>query len=95
MGDNVHYIRLKEEGDRNVDELSNQDHVTTNAHFSPDKAQLYISEDSETVIKMIIKGRSRMIRHVSGTHRVAFDGLFGSINLDPKIQITYVDTTNQ
>ena len=41
---------------------------------------------------MIIKWRSPTMRHVSRTHRVALDGLFDTINLDPKIQIQYVDT---
>ena len=44
---------------------------------------------------MIIKGRSPTMRHVSGTHRVALDWLFDRINLDLKIQITYIDTKNQ
>ena len=35
------------------------------------------------------------MRHVSRTHRVALDLLFDRINLDPKIQIKYVDTKNQ
>ena len=52
-------------------------------------------EDNEAVIKMIIKGRSPTMRHVSRTHRVALDGLFDRINLDPKIQIKYIDTKNQ
>ena len=56
---------------------------------------LYIFEDSEAVIKMIIKGRSPTMRHVSRTHRVALDWLFDRIYLDPKIQIKYIDTTNQ
>ena len=30
-----------------------------------------------------------------GTHRVAFDWLFDWINLDPKIQIKYIDSKNQ
>ena len=33
--------------------------------------------------------------HVSRTHRVALDWLFDRINLDPKIQIKYIDTKNQ
>ena len=41
-------------------------------------------EDNEAVIKMIIKGRSPTMRHVSRTHRVALDWLFDRINLDPK-----------
>ena len=52
-------------------------------------------EDNEAVIKMIIKGRSPTMRHVSRTHRVALDGLFDRINLEPKIQIKYIDTKNQ
>ena len=56
---------------------------------------LYVSEDNETVIKMTIKGRSPTMRHVSRTHRVAPYWLFDKINLEPKIQIKYVDTKNQ
>ena len=35
------------------------------------------------------------MRHVSRTHWVALDWLFDRINLDPKIQIKYIDTKNQ
>ena len=35
------------------------------------------------------------MRHFSRTHRVALDWLFDRINLDPKIQIKYIDTKNQ
>ena len=52
-------------------------------------------EDNEAVIKMIIKGRSPTMRHVSRTDRVALDWLFDRINLDPIIQIKFVDTKNQ
>ena len=48
-------------------------------------AMLYIFEDNEAVIKMIIKGTSPTIRHVFRTHRVALDWLFDRINLDPNI----------
>ena len=64
-------------------------------NLSIEGALSYIFEDSEAVIKMIMKGRSRTLRHVSRTHRVALDWLFGRINLDPKIQIKYIDTKNQ
>ena len=46
------------------------------------------------MIKMIIKGRSPTIRHVSRTHRVALDW-FDRINRDPKIQIKCINTKNQ
>ena len=56
---------------------------------------MYIFEDNEAVIKMIIKGRSPTMRHDSRTHRVALDWSFDRINLDPKIQVKYIDTKNQ
>ena len=85
----------RSETDRNVDKLSKLDHVTANAHCSQGKAQSYIFEDNEAVVKMIIKGRSPTMRHASRTHRVALDWLFDRINSDPKIQIKTVDTNNQ
>ena len=35
------------------------------------------------------------MRHVSRTHKVALDWLFDRINLDPKVQIRYIDTEHQ
>ena len=61
----------------------------------PQDALLYVFEDNEAVVKMIVKGRSPMMRHVSRTHGVALDWLFGRINWDRKNQIKYVDTKNQ
>ena len=63
--------------------------------FNPRVKKLYVFEDDEAVIKVIIKGRSPTTRRVSRTHRVALDRLFDRINLDPKIQIKYIDTKNQ
>ena len=56
---------------------------------------LYVFEDNEAVIKMIIKGRSPTMRHVSRTHRVALDWLFDKIKNDSQIQIRYIDTKHQ
>ena len=56
---------------------------------------LYVFEDNEAVIKMIIKGRCPTMSHVSRTHRVVLDWLFDRVNLDPKIQIRYIDTKHQ
>ena len=80
---------------RDVEQLSTVDYILTNTHSSQGESQLYIFKDNEAVIKMIIKGRSLTMRHVSRTHRVALDWLFERINLEPKIQIKYVDTKNQ
>ena len=73
-------------------DLSNIDQVPVNADSSHGVSSLCIFEDNEAVIKMIIKGRSPTMRHVSRTHRVALDWLFDRVNLDPKIQIKHVDT---
>ena len=67
----------------------------SNVQSARQEALLYVFEDNEAVIKMIIKGRSPSMRHVSRTHRVALDWLFDRINLDTKIQIKYIDTKNQ
>ena len=69
--------------------------VPSNVQFSHQEALLYVFEDNEAVIKMIIKGRSPTMRHVSRTHTVVLDWLFDRINLDPKTQIKYMDTKNQ
>ena len=87
-----HKSKPKQKGNRDVNQLSHVDYVTTNANPSQAESRLYIFEDNEAVIKMIIKGRSPAMRHVSRTHRVALDWSFDRINLDPKIQIKYVDT---
>ena len=58
--------------------------VPSNVQFSRQEALLYVFEDHEAVIKMIIKGRSPTKRHVSRTHRVALEWLFDRINLNPK-----------
>ena len=71
------------------------DSVLSNVQSARQGALLYVFEDNDAVIKMIIKGRSPTMRHVSRTHRVALDWLFDRINLDPKIQIKYIDTKSQ
>ena len=75
--------------------LNNVYLVPSNVQFSHQEALLYVFEYNEAVIKMIIKGRSPTMRHVSRTHRVALDWLFDRIKLDSKIQIKYIDTKNQ
>ena len=53
-----------------IDGLNNVDFVSSNANSSGQEALLYIFEDKEAVIKIIIKGRSPTMRHASRTHRV-------------------------
>ena len=75
--------------------LNHIDCVPSDVQFSHQEALLYVFENNEVVIKMIIRGRSPTMRHASRNHRVALDWLFDRINLDPKIHIKYIDTKNQ
>ena len=91
--DKSHGPNKRSQGMFNV--LNNVDCVPSNVQFSHQEALLYVFENNEAVIKMIFKGSSPTMRHVSRTHRVAFDWLFDRINLDPQIQIKYIDTKTQ
>ena len=88
-------VKRNQKSQRKINVMENIDSVPSNVQSSRQEALLYVFEDNEAVIKMIIKGRSPSMRHVSRTNRVALDWLFDRINLDPKIQIKYIDTKNQ
>ena len=85
----VNHKDQRSQGMTNV--LNNIDCVPSNVQSSRQEPSLYVFEDNQAVIKMIIKmiikGRSPTMRHVSRTHRVSLDWLFDRINLDPRIQI--------
>ena len=78
-----------------IDVMKDNGAVFSNVQSASLEALLYVFENNEPEIKMIMKGRSPTMRHVSRTHRVAFDLFFDRINLDTKIQIKYIDTKNQ
>ena len=80
---------------KKINVMENIDSVPSNVQSSRQEALLYVFEDNEAVNKMIVKGRSPTMRHVSRTHSVALDWLFDRISLDSKIQIKYIDTKNQ
>ena len=88
-------VHKRQKSHNKIDVMKDIDLVPSNVQSTNREALLYVFEDNEAVIKMIMKGRSPTIRHVSRTHRVALDWLFDRINLDPKIQIKYIDTKNQ
>ena len=90
-----HTIQKRKQSQGVINDLDNVDFIPSNVNSSHQEALLYVFEDNEAVIKMITKGRSPTMRHVSRTHRVALDWLFVRINLDPKVQIKYIDTKNQ
>ena len=76
-------------------ELFHVDNVPSNIKISQSIATLSVCEDNEAVINTNIEDRSPTMRHVSRSHRVSLDRLFDRINLDPKIQIKYIDTKHQ
>ena len=88
-------VKGKNKSHNKIDAMHDIDSVPSNVQSASREALLYVFEDNEAVIKMIMKGKSPTMRHVSRTHRVALDWLFDRINLDPKIQIKYIDTKNQ
>ena len=90
-----HTFHKLKQSQRVINDLGNVDFIPSNVNSSHQEALLYVFEDNEAVIKMIIKGRSPTKRPVSRTHRVALDWSFDRINLDSKIQIKYIDTKNQ
>ena len=94
-GQPVADVEKREKSQSRIDVIRDIDLVPSNVQPVHHEALLYVFEDNEAVIKMIIKGRSPTMRHVSRTHRVALDWLFDRINLDPKIQIKYIETKNQ
>ena len=81
-----HKIHKRKQSRRVINDLDNVDFIPSNVQSSHQEALLYVFEDNEAVIKMIIKGRSPTMRHVSRTHRVALDWLFDRINLDPRFK---------
>ena len=88
----VNDVKKHQKSQGKINVMESIDSVPSNVQSSRQEALLYVFEDNEAVIKMIIKGRSPTMTHVSRTHRVALDWLFDRINLDPKIQIKYIDT---
>ena len=66
-----HTIQKRKQSEEVINDLDNVDFIPLNVHSSHQEALLYVFEDNEAVIKMIIKGRSPTMRHASRTNRVA------------------------
>ena len=58
-----------------IDVTKNIDAVPSHVQSARQEVLLYVFEDNEAVIKMIIKGISPTMRPLSRTHRVALDWL--------------------
>ena len=68
-----HKLQMRKKSHGMIDDPDNVDFISSNVHSSRQGALLYVFEDNKAVIKMIFKGRSPTMRHVSRTHRVALD----------------------
>ena len=66
-------VHKRHKSQKKIDVMEDIDSVPSNVQSARQEALLYVFEDTEAVIKMIIKGRSPTMRHVSRTHRAALD----------------------
>ena len=58
---------------KKINVMKDIDDVPSNVQSARQKALLYVFKNNKTIIKIIIKGKSPTMRHVSRTHRVALD----------------------
>ena len=77
------------------DILQGVDFVPPSFRQSSGKAKCVIFEDNDAVIRMTIKERAPMMRHVARTHRVDLDWLFERLKQDPGLSIRFVGTKQQ
>ena len=84
-------VRKHHKSQKKINGMENIDSDPSNVQSSLQEALLYVFEDNEAVIKMIIKGRSPTMRHVSRTHRVAWLVVWSNW----KMQVKYIDTKSQ
>ena len=78
-----------------MESLLDVDSVPPTYPMSSGTMKLVVFEDNESVIKMVVKGRSPAMGHVSRTHRVDLDWLFERCRVDPSIKIRFVPTKAQ
>ena len=80
---------------KKIDVVKDIDSVPSNVQSMRQEALLYVFEDNEAVIKMIIKRQKSYNETRFQNPQSCLDWLFDRINLDSKIQIKYIDTKNQ
>ena len=78
-----------------INELDNVDFISSNVHSSRQEALLYIFEEQRSSDQDDHEGKTPYNATCFQNHRAALDWLFDRINLDPKIQVKYIDTKNQ
>ena len=88
-------VNGKNKSHNKINVVHDIDLVPSNVQSARREALLYVFEDNEAVIKMIMKGRSPTMRHVSRTHRVALDWLLIGLILTQRSKSNTFDTKNQ
>ena len=71
------------------------DYVPPSLPITYGQGKLFLLEDNDAGIKMVVKGRSPQLRHVARTHRVNLDWLFERIKDDPGCSLKFVGTKEQ
>ena len=84
-------VHKRHKSQKKLDVTEDIDAVPSNVQSASQEAILYMFEDNKAVIKMIIKGRSPIMRHVSRTHRVALDSVWIK-NIDTRNQLADIPT---
>ena len=79
-----HTNQGRKQSRRVINNLDDVGLVPSNVQSSNQEALLCVFEDNEAVIKMITKGRSPTMRHVSRTHRVALGLVIRSNQFGPQ-----------
>ena len=79
-----HTIQKRKQSQGVINDLDHVDFIHSNVNSSRKEALLCMFEDSDAVIKMIMKGRSPTMRHVLRTHRVALHWFFRSNQFGPQ-----------
>ena len=75
--------------------LQEVDFVPPSFKLSTGNAKCVVFEDNDAVIKMTIKERAPMLRHVARMHRVDLDWLFERLKTDPGLSIKFIGTKEQ
>ena len=80
---------------RNSDLFGLIDYVPLSLPISYGRAEIYLLEDTDAVMKITIKQRSAQMRHVARTHRVDLDWLFERLTRDLNAYLKFVGTREQ
>ena len=77
-------VHKRHKSHKKIDVMKDIDYVPSNVKSARQEALLFVFEDNEAVIKMIIKGRSLTMRHVSRTTELLLIGCSIELIWTPK-----------